>query len=49
MNETSWTPGPWEADAIYSVSDMHLGNAAITVEDVHRAAALLSRSCGDVA
>jgi hypothetical protein len=35
--------------AIYSVSDMHLGEAAITVEDLHRAAALLSRIRGDVA
>lgn len=33
--------------AIYSVSDMHLGEAAITVEDLHRAAALLSRIRGD--
>jgi hypothetical protein len=35
--------------AIYSVSDMHLGEAAITVEDLHRAAALLSRIRGDMA
>lgn len=34
--------------AIYSVSDMHLGEAAITVEDLHRAAALLSRIRGDM-
>lgn len=33
--------------AIYSVSDMHLGEAAITVEDLHRAAAILARINGD--
>ena len=35
--------------AFYSVSVMHLGEAAITVEDLHRAAALLSRIRGDMA
>ena len=33
--------------AIYSVSDMHLGEAAITVEDLHRAAAILARINGE--